>query len=328
MAGARAIQFVEPGRVEMVDVPVRPPGAGQVVVEVLASSLCNHPERRSYHGGQRAGYGSRYPMPPGEPGHEAVGRVLALGECVHGIAEGDLVAMTGHGGDPTHRAIVLRQANTLAVIRPDGRDLHAASILEMFGCAYHCVRAGWREPGGFDDAAVAVIGAGAIGLCSVQLLRLWPVASIAALDVRPERLELAGRLGATRTVPIRAGADPGDVPDGLGRFDCVVECSGSRAGHVLANALAPRTIINVSFCPEPYSVSQARWFARGTTIYNPGVLESSELRAVAALYNRRLIDPEPLISRRIAPEPEAYLEAIRAIERGEIIKALIEWKAA
>jgi hypothetical protein len=43
------------------------------------------------------------------------------------------------------------------------------------------------------------------------------------------------------------------------------------------------------------------------------------------LYNRGLIDPEALISRRILPEPEAYVETIRQIEAGEVIKALIEW---
>ena len=75
-------------------------------------------------------------------------------------------------------------------------------------------------------------------------------------------------------------------------------------------------------------MSQARWFGRGTTIYNPGVLASSELRAVADLYNRRLIDPGPMVSCRIAPDPEEYLYAIRAIERGEIVKALIDWDAS
>jgi len=323
---AKAVQFVEPRRVEIVEFEPSAPGPGQVAVRMLASSLCNHPELQSYRGGQPAGYGSHYPMALGEPGHEGIGAVADVGEGV-ALQAGDLVAMTGHGGDPTHRSVVIKDADTLAVIRPDGRDPAAASILEMFGCAYHCVRAGWTQPPGFDDARVAVIGVGAIGLCCVQILRLWPVRELLALDVRSDKLELATRLGATRTLQVPEEAEPEALAEELGTFDLVVECSGHRSGHLLANALAERAIINVSFCAQPYRVKQARWFARGTTVYNPGILSSDELRAVAALYNRRLIDPEPMVSRRIAPDPEQYVDSIRAIERGEVIKALIQWDA-
>jgi len=328
MPKAKATQFVEPGRVELVRIEVPPPGPGQAAVRMLASSLCNHPELRSYRGGQPGGYGSRYPMEPGEPGHEGVGEVADIGDGVTDVAVGDIVAMTGHGGDPTHRSHVVKRADTLAVIRPDGRDPRAASCLEMFGCAYHCLRVGWQEPGGFDGASVAVVGAGAIGLCSIQILRLWPVGRVTALDVRADKLGLAAQLGATDTVEVPDGVEPENLARSLAGFDIAVECSGRPNGHLLANALARRAIINVSHCPEPYLVSQARWFGRGTTIYNPGVLASSELRAVADLYNRRLIDPEPMVSCRIAADPEEYLYAIRAIERGEIVKALIDWDAS
>ena len=77
---------------------------------------------------------------------------------------------------------------------------------------------------------------------------------------------------------------------------------------------------------------QGRWFAAATTVYNPGGLVAGgvagsgrELRAVANLYNRRLIDPDVMITRRIPPDPDVYLKTIGDIERGEIIKALIEW---
>ncbi|MCD6365458.1 MAG: hypothetical protein J7M14_06240 [Planctomycetes bacterium] len=52
------------------------------------------------------------------------------------------------------------------------------------------------------------------------------------------------------------------------------------------------------------------------------------MKAVANLYNRRLIDPEPMISARIAADPVTYLETIRTIERGEVVKALIDWEAS
>ena len=73
---------------------------------------------------------------------------------------------------------------------------------------------------------------------------------------------------------------------------------------------------------------QGRWFIVKTTVYNPGVLASSELRDVANLYNRRLIDPDAMITRRTSPDPDVYLKTIGDIERGEIVKAIIEWEAS
>ncbi|MCD6365457.1 MAG: alcohol dehydrogenase catalytic domain-containing protein [Planctomycetes bacterium] len=226
MATARAMQFVQPRQAQMVEVDLASPGPGQVAVRMLASSLCNHPELRSFYGGQPGGYGSSYPMAPGEPGHEGVGEVTDVGEGVTELAVGDIVVMTGHGGEATHRSHLLRKAETLARIQPDGRDAKAASILEMFGCAYHCIRAGWKEPGGYDNARVAVIGAGAIGLCSVQILRLWPAREVNVLDVYASKLELAAHLGATATVPVPPGAEPQKLGAELGVFDIVVKCSG------------------------------------------------------------------------------------------------------
>jgi threonine dehydrogenase-like Zn-dependent dehydrogenase len=328
MKRARALQFIKPGRVELVELDVPEPGPGVALVRMLASSTCNSSELRSERGGQPAGYGSAYPMAPGEPGHEGVGEVIAVGDEVTELAVGDLVAMTGHGGDPTHRSLVLKDAATLARIEPGERDPKAASFLEMFGCAYHCLRAGWREPEGFDGARVVVVGAGAIGLCSVQVLRLWPAAAVVALDVNPARLELAAVLGATETARVPADVEPERFAETVSPADVAVECSGRPEGHRLAQALGARAVINVSYCPRPFPVSQARWFVAGTTIYNPGVLSSCELKAVAALYNRGLLDPAPMVSRRIPPDPAAYRETLRAIGRGEIVKALIDWDAA
>ncbi len=326
MSDVKAIQFTAPGEVRLIGIDAPPPGIGQLAVRMLASSMCNHPELRSFHGGQPRGYGSHYPMTPGEPGHEGVGQVSAVGAEVTGFAVGDIVVMTGMGGDPTHRSHLLRRAETVAKIHPDGRDPRAASILEMFGCAYHCVRVAWKQDSGYDNARVAIIGVGAIGLCSLQIMRYWPAASITALDINQTKLELAKTLGATETIVVPRDAEPEAFARKLGRFDIVAECTGSVSGHLLANALAPRILINVSFCPEAYPIHQGRWFVIGTTVYNPGILASSELRAVANLYNRRLIDPDAMITRYIPPDPDVYLKTIGDIERGEIIKAVIDWE--
>ena len=76
-------------------------------------------------------------------------------------------------------------------------------------------------------SSIAVFGAGTVGLASVLGARLSGCARIISLDVRPARLEMAGRLGATHTINV-AEEDPVEailerVPGGT---DFSVECSG------------------------------------------------------------------------------------------------------
>ena len=209
MAKVQAIRFLAPGEVRRVEIDSGAPGADEVGVRILASALCNHSELRALGGGQQFGYGSRYPMEPGEPGHEAIGRVEAAGREVSNLTEGDLVVMTGMGGEPVHRSYVVRQAQAVAKVTPGRRDPKSAAILEMFGCAYHCVRVGWQRPGGYDNARVGVIGVGAIGLCAVQILRHWPLAQLVALDRDQAKLDLAVSLGANETrLPTKSRGQP------------------------------------------------------------------------------------------------------------------------
>lgn len=327
MPTARALQFVAPGQVQLIDVEIAPPAPDQLALRMLATSLCNYSELRSFRGGEVSGYGSHYPMLPGEPGHEGVGEIIAIGENVEGFAPGELVAVTGWGGEPAHCSHLLRRASAVAKIHPHERDPKPASILEMFGCAYHCLRVGWSQPAGYDNSNVAVIGAGAIGLCSLQLLRFWPLTSISVFDTNPAKLKLAQRLGADQIIVVPRDEQVETFARKLGRFEVVAECSGHVSGQKLAHALRPPVLINVSYCPLPFPVNQAEWFEATTTIYNPGIVTDGELRAVANLYNRRLLDPDSMISRRISPDPTSYLETIAAIGRGEIVKALIDWEA-
>ncbi|MCK5572592.1 MAG: alcohol dehydrogenase catalytic domain-containing protein, partial [Bacteroidetes bacterium] len=190
MRRAQAIQFDAPGELRMVEVEIHPPGKGEVLLRTLATALCNQSEMRSFRGGSREAYGSRYPMLPGEPGHEGVGVVQEVGQSVSDLSVGDIVALTGWGGDPAHRSLLVREAAQVARIHPGSRDPREASILEMYASAYHCVKHGWKERR-FENSRVAIIGMGAIGFCSLQCIRLWPVREIVAFDLNSRKLALA-----------------------------------------------------------------------------------------------------------------------------------------
>ena len=72
---------------EIRDVPVPEPGPGQVLVRVEASGLC-HTDIHAARGDWPV-----KPVIPLIPGHEGVGRVVALGEGVDLLAVGERVAL-------------------------------------------------------------------------------------------------------------------------------------------------------------------------------------------------------------------------------------------
>ena len=323
---SKAIQFMSCQRPEFVTVNKEVPQKKQVGIKLIASSLCNHSELRSFYGNADPGYGYAYPMKPGEPGHEGVGIVISKGEAVLDIDIGDTVVMAGHGGDECHQSYVLKDSTSVAKIYPGDRNPAHASILEMFACAHHCIRVLWNY-GGYENKKVAIIGLGAIGLCSLMLLKLLPVKSITTIDICEDKLKLAQQLKADHIYCILPDSSSADVKKVLGEFDVVIECSGSASGQLLAYELACTSLIFASYCPTPVLVKQSDLFNKNTTIFNPGIMTTDDLKAVANLYNNGLINPSALITKTILPEITEYIQAIEEIRQGKIIKALIDWSA-
>ena len=317
MEKLKALRYIEPGKVSFIEEDRVKPGINQLGIDILSSSMCNTSEIRSFHGGYKTGYGVSYPMKTGEPGHEAVGVVSELGSGTKGFSPGDFVAMTGHGGEPCHRSYVNRNFNNIAKIIPGKRDVKEAAILEMYGCAYHCALNAISEKD-YIGKKVLVIGMGSMGLCTVQILNNLNTAKITAVDVSPYGLSIAKESGADKT------AYPEEMNSG-DEFDIVIECSGSVPGQEAAFALAPRILIFSSYNTREITIRQNLLFDSNTTIYNPGILTSESFIKAADLYNRELIRPDLLISKRISPTKNEYLKTIEEIKNGKIVKAIIEW---
>jgi L-iditol 2-dehydrogenase len=79
---------------------------------------------------------------------------------------------------------------------PDAMPFEHAAMTEPLSIAFHAIR---RANVKTSDAAV-VIGAGLIGLLLVQSLRRAGCSRVLAVDIAPEKLDLAKKLGATATV--------------------------------------------------------------------------------------------------------------------------------
>ncbi len=214
--------------VDRLPVPLPPPGG--VVVRVEATGLC--------HSDWHAWAGHDDITLPHVPGHELAGSVHAVGDGVRDWRVGDRVTspfvegcgactwcasgqaqvcpqqeqpgFTHAGSFAEH--VVLHAADTNLVGLPDSVSTEAAAGLGCrFATAYRGLVGRARlQPGEW----VSVVGAGGVGLSVVQIATALG-AAVVAVDREERALELAARLGASRTVL----AEPGvDVPETIAQL--------------------------------------------------------------------------------------------------------------
>ncbi|HEY8582792.1 MAG TPA: galactitol-1-phosphate 5-dehydrogenase [Capillimicrobium sp.] len=132
----------------------------------------------------------------------------------------------GSRQDGAYTELVSVPATNLLPVPDEVDDIAAASV-DPAAIALHALMRTGVDPG----AAVAVVGAGPIGLFAVQWARILGAASVAAFDVLDEKLALARDLGADR-------AERADQPVAQAAFDVVVETAGVSPAQNLAVRLA------------------------------------------------------------------------------------------
>lgn len=239
---------------------VTEPADGDVLVEVELAGVCGTDAHRL-----------RGDLPPPESpisfGHEAVGRVAALGASVltdsvgERLTIGDRVYWANIGPcgrcyactvqrDPLRCAtgcwpVVADRPNAagfrdfatvdprLSLFRiPD--DTPSEAVI-AFGCAMPTALAGFRRLGAIEPASTVVVqGCGPVGLACTLLAGLSSACQVIVIGAPERRLHAARRLGATSVIPLdRAPADRRsavlELTDGRGA-DVVIEA----AGHISA----------------------------------------------------------------------------------------------
>jgi 2-desacetyl-2-hydroxyethyl bacteriochlorophyllide A dehydrogenase len=268
------------GRTELRQVPLAEPAAGQVTVALAGCGVCgsNLPvwEGRPWFS---------YPLPPGEPGHEGWGEVVAAGEGVSDVTPGDHVAVLANGAFAS--AVTVDVGDVVAL--PEalrGRPFPG----EAFGSAFNVAARAGFGPG----QRVAVVGIGFIGAV-VTALAAAAGAEVVAMSRRPFSLDVARTMGATE---VRKLDDAGGGP-----FDVVVEAVGSQAALDLASALPGvrgRLVIAGFHQDGARTIDLQSWNWRGIDVINaherdPEVIRAGVRRAAAAVAGGEL-DVAPLLT--------------------------------
>jgi alcohol dehydrogenase len=237
----RAATFTDYGEpLDVRDIDAPTPDPDGAVVEVEACGVC----RSDWHAWQGDwGWRGLDPVPGHVLGHEPAGRVLAVGEGVASVSEGDHVTVpftlgdgtchlcrTGHSNICENRLalglqpeapgafaeqVPVPHADHNLVALPDGvSSVEMAGLGCRFMTAFHALA--HRADVGAGDWFV-VHGCGGVGLSAVQIADAIG-ANVVGVDLMAEKLGFAADLGAVATVDASVVEDPAkevrDITDG------------------------------------------------------------------------------------------------------------------
>lgn len=223
----KALQYMEAGRPELLDIDRPSPGAGQVLVKVLGVTTCPHWDLHLMAGEPMfPGHQLVYPYTPGQPGHEAMGEVIELGPNVTDVDIGSSVVMwrdRGHGKPGCYAQYVPVLTENLLVL-PQALPARQIASLELAMCV-QCTLDMVLPLDALDGKRVAVSGLGPAGLVALQLARAYGAAAVIGIDPLPERRALAEKLGLDQAL----APDSPDLPAhrrAPGAFDTGIDCTG------------------------------------------------------------------------------------------------------
>ena len=273
--------------IELREFPEPEPSPGRAVVEIGLCGIC---------GTDLDAWVTGEPYNPAICGHEWMGRVSALPADVKHVKEGDRVSIgiapacgacdTCRAGDAAHcqtafmgvlgigpmaaahggfAPAIAIDASRIFGVR-DGVSDEAAAMLEPATVALHGVRRTALEMG---DACI-VLGAGPIGLLTLQCAFAAGAGAVAVVEPHPIRRQQAAMLGATAVI------DPGseDVAErsreifGAVGPDVVFECAGIpstiQQGAELIRRGGKVSLLGLS--AHDATISPGTWLAQEATL--------------------------------------------------------------
>jgi (R,R)-butanediol dehydrogenase/meso-butanediol dehydrogenase/diacetyl reductase len=329
------------------DRPIPEVGPGQALVKVEVCGICGT-DVHAYLSG------SIYPLGT-VMGHEPAGTLVEIGAGVEGFQPGDRVVLysfascgrcpacrrgldyycpnrSSHGlGSSTQwdgayaQYVWVPYAEKMLVKIPEKITFEEATLADPFGAPLRAVRRSRFKPGD----AVAVLGAGPIGLLAVQLLKASGASQIICTEISPQRAAIARLLGADCVVnPAEEGEAlidrVAEMTGGLG-VDIAFECAGTPAafqqsldlvrpgGQVMAvGVIEQETPVN------PFDIVIKEIDLRGALACN-----QHELQLALDLLARGKVNTELMLSDTILLDDIEAQGFRRLISSPEVVKILV-----
>lgn len=289
----RAATVASPGVLEIRPTAVPRPGGNQIRVKLEGCGVCasNIPpwEGREWF---------KYPLQPGQLGHEGWGTIDATGKDVMGLHVGDRVAMLSE-----HAYAEFDVADEDKVIALPDALADQPFPAEPLGCAMNI----FRRSGISARQTVAIIGIGFLGAILTRMASDTN-ARVIAISRRPYSLQVAHAMGATHAI---AMDDHWKIIDQVrqltgGAFcDVVIEAVGKQWPLDLAGELTRergRLLVAGYHQDGLRQINMQLWNWRGIDVINaherdPKVYLSGMAEA-AERVARGQLDPTPLYTHR------------------------------
>jgi L-iditol 2-dehydrogenase len=260
--------LLEPGKFELRQQPIYEVGPGEVLVQIAYCGICPW-DVRVYVGKKSV------PLPR-VMGHEATGRIVKLGEGVKHLAVGqrvmvDFIVKCGvcvncrRGRENrclnpqfpkgAYEDFAVVPFRNIHLIQKESTSFKAAAFTEPLACVVRGQKMLNLAPGDVE----VVIGAGPIGLMHMQVAQRYG-AKVIVVDLIPERLDLAEKLGAdvvynnaeghlkelVNDVTAGRGADAAVVAVGLAPLVVqAAECLGEGGRLNIFAGIYPHTTLDI-----------------------------------------------------------------------------------
>lgn len=331
----------EPGA-ELVDVDVPVPGPEDLLVKVLATSICGT-DLHIYQWNDWAK--KRIKKIPQIMGHELCGEVVEAGSGVKTISVGEIISAETHIA--CGHCFMCR--NGLAHICENGRifgvDVDGVfaeyalvpaanawsvkdkipkdyiSVMEPLGNAIHTALAG-----GISGKTVLITGCGPIGVMSAAVCRTCGATEIIATEINEFRLQLAKKMGADLVVnPLKNNIVEivREETGGLG-IDVVLEMSGNTTAiQDGIKALRPGGRFTILGLPDhPFKIDLNEIIFKYITVQgiNGRLMYATWYQATRFLSSGRL-DLEPIVTHRL--RLEEFNKGMELMESGNCGKVLL-----
>ena len=327
---------------EIREIPVPQFGRTDVLVKVKVASICG----TDLHIYEWDRWAQRRIHPPLVPGHEFCGEVVAYGDEVTSVKEGDFVSAEMHVACGKCLQCRTGEAHICQNVRIIGVDSDGAfaeyvvipesniwkldpaipqeyaSILDPLGNAVHSVLAG-------EIAAktVAVTGCGPIGLFSIAVARAVGAAQVFAIEVNEHRRKIASQMKADVVLdPSSQNVQKAiiDHTGGLGA-DVVLEMAGHPQSIRTAFDIVRRggriSLLGLTSKPIALNFSEDIIF-KGITVQGiNGRRMYQTWYQMTALLKAGKLDLHPVITDRIAMQD--FPRAMEKLKTGEASKILV-----
>ena len=340
------------------DVTLTDLNPGEVHIKVESSGVC--------HSDISVQNGTIPSPPPCVLGHEGAGIVMEVGDGVNDLAAGDHVILSFTPACRLCKPCLRGQSYLCADMGPmyvphfivDGNPIMGMTgcgtfaeemivpssalvkidndmpldIASLIGCGVTtgmgaAINTADVRPG----SSVVIFGAGGVGIAAVQGARIAGAAEILVVDLLESKLEMAKNFGATHVcTPDALEQMKTEITGGEG-FDYALECIGNpvtiRATFDAARRGGTAVIVGVGRMEQKIEFNAFELFFNDK-ILRGSMYGSAQVRTfmpkLCRLWKAGKLDLESMISRRI--QLEDINDAFRAMEAGEVIRSVIDFK--